>query len=84
MKNFFNYQGNAEIMGSRDASREAFKYGLVEEGEIWMDMIESRNLSSHTYNEEIALEVAIKIVDQYFNAFQSFGAKMKIIEKDNP
>ncbi|NHE55829.1 nucleotidyltransferase substrate binding protein [Cyclobacterium plantarum] len=39
MRDFFFYQGNPEIHGSRDAIREAFKNGLIEDGEIWMDMI---------------------------------------------
>ncbi|WP_291368720.1 nucleotidyltransferase substrate binding protein [Cyclobacterium sp.] len=43
MKDFFFYQGNPEIHGSRDASREAFKNGLIEDGEIWMDMIKIKN-----------------------------------------
>ena len=47
---FFIYQGNPDIMGSRDATREALQNGLIEAGEIWMDMIKSRNLTSHTYN----------------------------------
>ncbi|NEN25562.1 hypothetical protein G3O08_18880 [Cryomorpha ignava] len=44
------------ITGSRDATREAFSNGLVEDGEVWMEMIKSRNQSSHTYNEDLAGE----------------------------
>lgn len=50
MRDYFYYQGNNEITGSRDASRESFKMGLVQNGEAWMEMIRSRNQSSHTYN----------------------------------
>ncbi len=39
------------IFGSRDAFRLACKRDLIEEGEVWMDMIMSRALTSHTYNE---------------------------------
>ncbi|MFO7825981.1 MAG: nucleotidyltransferase substrate binding protein [Cyclobacterium sp.] len=80
MKDFFFYQGNPEIRGSRDATREAFKNGLIEDGEIWMDMIKSRNMSSHTYNEEIAAEIAQKITAQYFKGFADFMAKMGKID----
>ncbi|SHN22196.1 nucleotidyltransferase substrate binding protein, HI0074 family [Cyclobacterium lianum] len=80
MKDFFFYQGNPEIRGPRDATREAFKNGLIENEEIWMDMIKSRNRSSHTYNEEIAAEIAQKIAAQYFKDFADFMAKMEEID----
>ncbi|WP_154856705.1 nucleotidyltransferase substrate binding protein [Cyclobacterium xiamenense] len=82
MKDFFFYQGNFEIRGSRDATRESFKNNLLDDGEIWMDMIKSRNRSSHTYNEAIAVEIAQKIITQYFEAFFAFKIKMEQVEAD--
>lgn len=43
MKDYLTYQGNFEIRGSRDATREGFSMGLISDGEIWMEMIKSRN-----------------------------------------
>lgn len=65
MKDFLNEAGNNAIFGSKDATREAFALGLIEEGECWMDMITSRNKSSHTYNEETADEIFLKIMYDY-------------------
>ena len=48
MKDLFTHQGNTTIMGSRDAVREAFSKGLIDDGEGWMDMIQSRNRTAHT------------------------------------
>jgi nucleotidyltransferase substrate binding protein (TIGR01987 family) len=76
MKDYFNYQGNPDIRGSRDATREAFKFELIEDGDGWMGMIQSRNLTSHTYNEDIAIEIAEKTVEVYFDLFQMFYDKM--------
>lgn len=76
MKDFFEYQGSSSIMGSRDASREAFKRNLVVDGEGWMDMIADRNRSSHTYNEAIANEIADRIIQRYFRLFEEFEARM--------
>jgi nucleotidyltransferase substrate binding protein (TIGR01987 family) len=76
MKDFFQYHGDDEINGSRDAIRLAFKRNLIENGAQWMDMIASRIKSSHTYNEETAKEVANKITDVYFHLFIQFSAKM--------
>ncbi len=76
IKDFFFEQGNSSIMGSKDATREAFQHSLIEDGQSWMDMIRSRNLSTHTYNEVTALEIAHKILVIYFPLFESFLNKM--------
>ena len=77
MKDYLYYQGNSSIMGSRDATREAFLVGLIEDGEAWMEMIKSRNQTSHTYNNEIATEIVSKIMDVYFSLFVAFQNKME-------
>lgn len=76
LKDYFEYQGNADITGSRDATREAFGKGLVSDGEGWMEMIKSRNKSSHTYNEETAKEIVRNVVDWYYLLFLDFKEKM--------
>ncbi|MDQ6959947.1 MAG: nucleotidyltransferase substrate binding protein, partial [Mariprofundaceae bacterium] len=50
VKDYFESQGETAILGGRDAFRLAFRRGLIEDGETWMDMIKSRTLSVHTYN----------------------------------
>jgi nucleotidyltransferase substrate binding protein (TIGR01987 family) len=69
LKDFFEYQGNTSITGSRDATREAFNKGIIKNGEGWMDMIRSRNKSSHTYNEEVAEEIVFQIKETYYPLF---------------
>lgn len=68
VKDFYEYQGVAGIMGSRDAFRQAFKRGLVSDGKVWMDMVEDRIKTIHTYHEEVAGEVLQHIIDHYFSA----------------
>lgn len=81
LKDYFLHQGNPEIRGSRDATREAFKLGLIEDGDTWMDMIRSRNLTSHTYNEEVATDIVNRVIKDYFAAFQQLLHKMTEIEE---
>jgi len=80
LKDFLNDRGNKEIFGSKDASREAFKYGLIEEGEIWMNMISSRNNSSHTYNEETAKEIIEAILNTYYIEFEKLKQKLSVLK----
>lgn len=69
--------GNTNIFGSKDATREAFAAGLILNGEVWMDMIRSRNKTSHTYNRETADDIFLKIVDEYYSEFILFGKRME-------
>lgn len=77
MKDYFEFQGTTSLTGSRDAIREAFRRGIVDHGELWMDMIRSRNLSTHTYNEATAELIIIRVVDHYLTLFQKFAEKME-------
>lgn len=77
MKDYFLYQGNTGITGSRDAVRESFNKGLVTDGEGWMEMIISRNQTSHTYNLQVANEIAEKIINQYYDLFNNFFQHMQ-------
>lgn len=77
IKDFLKDQGNVEIYGSKDATREAFKLGLIKNGDIWMDMIQSRNKTSHTYNEETANEIINIILKNYITEYNNFFEKFK-------
>ena len=77
LKNFLESRGNQAIYGSRDATREAFKLGLLEDGEGWMDMIQSQNKTSHTYNEDTAKEIVNDILTRYFSLFEQLRETME-------
>lgn len=77
MKDYAEYQGNPDVGGSRDATREAFQLKLITNGQVWMDMIISRNKTSHTYNEAVAGEIYRKILKDYYPAFLAFYQKME-------
>lgn len=76
IKDYFADQGNSDITGSRDATREAYRMGLIQDGEGWMGMIKSRNESSHTYNEETARQIAKEVKERYVVLFQELNAVM--------
>lgn len=77
MKDWFSYQGNPNITGSRDAIREAFDKGLIDDGEGWMEMIASRNQTAHAYNREVAERIASRVVERYAALFRAFHDTMK-------
>ena len=80
IKDYFEDQGETEIYGSRDAFRLAFRRGLIENGKAWMDMIKSRTLTTHTYNETIADAIAAAILDTYYSEFLTLQNVFQIIK----
>lgn len=82
LKDYFEAQGETNLHGSRDVFRLAFKRGLVENGETWMDMITSRILTSHTYNEDVAEKMAAGIVNRYFPAFVALQTKLNSLKEE--
>ena len=76
LKDYLEYEGIQGIVGSRGAVREAFKRGLIEDGETWMDMIDKRNLSSHTYNADLAENMVDSILRRFYPAFVALHQRL--------
>lgn len=84
LKDFLESRGAGNLYGSRDTTREAFKAGLIENGEAWMNMITSRNLTSHTYDEATAEKIVSVIRESYFAEFRSFKARFTQLKLEEP
>lgn len=66
--NFLQYK----IVSPREAVKQAFAIELIDNGEIWIAMVEDRNLTSHTYDETKADEIVQKIDTLYFKELETF------------
>lgn len=77
MKAYLQFCGRADVNSPRTAFKEAFAAGLVTDGESWINMIEDRNLTVHTYNEKMAIEIFGRIKDKYFSCFYDFSSRME-------
>ena len=65
LKDFEEAEGFA-VRSPRDAIKRAFEAGVISDGHDWIDALEDRNLTPHTYNEETAQDVERKIRNKYF------------------
>lgn len=76
LKDYLEYMGFTEKTGSpREIIQQAFKQGIIEDGEAWIDMMLSRNTLSHLYDEKFSREVFMKIKKQYIKLFESLTIK---------
>ena len=82
LKDFLEDRGVQGLYGSKDATRAAFKAGLIENGEAWMDMIQSRNLTTHTYDEATAAQIISAIRSTYFPEFEALRVKLDELKRE--
>ena len=80
MKDYLEEQGVTGIIGSKNAIRHAFNKGIIEDGEVWMDMVKDRNLASHVYDEETAEGLFVAIKNIYYLEFNKLAEKMNTME----
>jgi nucleotidyltransferase substrate binding protein (TIGR01987 family) len=83
LKDYLQYQGITNITGSRDVIREAFKADLITKGEEWMQMLQSRNLTAHSYNEDIADEIVASVLNSYFDEFKALESQLENLRSGN-
>ena len=81
LKDYLEYQGNQEIRGSRDAIRESFKVGLIDDGAMWMETIKARNITSHAYDEELVQSAFETIANQYIVLFDTLKKVFDTLEQ---
>jgi nucleotidyltransferase substrate binding protein (TIGR01987 family) len=79
LKDYLEEQGFVGLIGSKNASREAFKAGLLADGEAWMDMIKARHASSHTYKTEVADEITQDILVRFHPALIALEQRMGVV-----
>lgn len=82
LKDFLESRGEQSLYGSKDVTRLAFKKGLIEEGEIWMSMIKSRNLSSHTYNADVAKAINTAVCKDYHREFETLATRLETLKQE--
>ena len=83
LKDYLEHKGFVDLIGSRDATRTAFKNGLIEDGDAWMAMIKARNQTSHTYNIELAENVAEDILHSFYPVFEKMAQKFTQLREQN-
>ena len=66
MMSYEKENGITGVLGSKDVIRQAFKLSLVSNGEAWLEMVDTRNKTSHLYDEEMAADVIDEIIYTYY------------------
>ncbi len=70
-------QNFTDINSPKAAMRQAFVYGLVDDGNGWVELLNARNQTSHIYNDESAQQIYEKIEKDFIRLFESLIQKLK-------
>lgn len=69
--------GEEDMLSPKDIFSASFRSKLIDNYETWFQIIRSRNLSSHTYDEELAQKIVVDITEKFLPEFVSFRETIK-------
>jgi nucleotidyltransferase substrate binding protein (TIGR01987 family) len=64
------------IASPKQILRQAFQSGLIEDGELWLQALEDRNRTTHTYDEEKSKAIEQVIRTKYFGLLEKLHATL--------
>ncbi len=78
MKDYLVYSGvSLEQITPRQVIKQAFAAKVIVEGQLWIEMLEHRNLMSHTYDEAVFAKAAEQIASSYLKLFNELYLFLK-------
>jgi nucleotidyltransferase substrate binding protein (TIGR01987 family) len=77
VKDYLEEQGFVDIKSPRGAIKKAFEMGILENGHDWMDLLQDRNLTAHTYDEQKATDMEQLIENKYFPILKALHISFK-------
>ncbi len=83
LQDLLHEKGYGDITGPKPVIDQSFLDGYISDGEGWVKMQKSRNLTSHTYNEETAEEIANAVLSLYYPLFKDLQKRLNLEKTEN-
>jgi nucleotidyltransferase substrate binding protein (TIGR01987 family) len=61
----------------KEALKAAYRLGLLDDEDIFLDMLTDRNQAAHIYSEDFSKKTISRIKKNYLNAFQKLSKELK-------
>lgn len=78
LKAIFEEEGLTGLNSPKTVLREAFSAEIIEKDELWLAMLNDRNTTAYIYNEQLAIEICSKIINEYACAFNQLKDQIKL------
>ena len=75
LKDYLESEGYI-VKSPRETVKQAFQIGLIDNGHVWIDALSNRNLTTHTYDEELAIKMTSEILDAYLPELDKMYEKL--------
>lgn len=82
IKDYLEYYGDTNLYSPKKIVREAFSKKIIPNGQVLIDAIEARNLTSHVYDHATANELADKIIHRFLPAFDELAERFNQYQQD--
>ena len=80
LKDYLQEQGFTDIKSPRAAIKKGFEIDLIEDGHLWMNLIEDRNLTSHAYDEETVNNIEVLVRNSYYPLLKNLSITFSKIQ----
>ena len=75
LKDYLESEGYI-VKSPRETVKQAFQIGLIDNGHVWIDALSNRNLTTHTYDEELANKMTSEILNDYLPELEKMYDKL--------
>lgn len=80
MKDYLQLMGTV-TQSPREAIKQAFASAIIEDGHLWIEMLDQRNVLTHTYSKEQAKKSVETICHRYFVGIEQVYKKLKSLNQ---
>lgn len=72
LKSRLEHEGFTDVATPRRALRQAFQLGWITAGDTWLRALEYRNLSVHTYHQDVLNQLTTFVREEFFPVLETF------------
>ncbi len=83
LKDYLEEQGFTDVKSPKATIKKAFEVSLIEDGHMWLEALENRNLAAHTYDDETAQEIYDLICHSYFPLLEALKNRLEKLSDEN-
>ncbi|MGL4943294.1 MAG: HI0074 family nucleotidyltransferase substrate-binding subunit [Thermoguttaceae bacterium] len=76
-REYLTDQGLERLNSPKAIMKQAFSYGLVDDSDNWIDILDDRNMTSHIYDEELVNEVFSRIVATHYSELKKLSDRLQ-------
>ncbi len=80
LKDYLNSNG-INVYLPKEVIKEAFSAEVIKDGQIWIDMLNARNSTSHEYNLDKIQAIISSISDVYFDELTRFSKQVRALNE---